>query len=385
MLRIHSSHINGFSRGKVSLTFFDESKEVKTATFSVPADFKVGNDAIAATAIAIRPMACSEIEFNFPVSIRARDIAEKDYKIEIKSEVETAYNPTSRYANYLNFSGGIDSLAAYYLLGDASRNISIDFGGYFKREADWFREWPTYIVETDFREKPFIESLDWRFMGSCAMLYSDYLQIDTVYWGTVLEASPYWFSSNKKVDADNAVSTHAFAIAGLKMGQTVTPLSEFGTMKLALQLGDITVQKSIVRCAAPRSEKSIRKLLLARLAQGDRVDSAFWEVNQCTRKYVFGTSFAVDILTMYFISKIGIKLVRAHLADITDDQLAEIKALDMCFFEKYNVANLESIPKSVCGQIIAGYENAGLAPYSLSDFTALEACRDYLKQVHRFM
>lgn len=385
MLEIYSSHPDGFSNGVVKLSFYKDKRKIKTAGFKVPLDFRVSNDCVAAAAIAIRPFDCPDISFNFPVSEQAKKIANRDYRINIASPTGSATEAASRHASYLNFSGGIDSLAAHYLLGDVARNISVDFGGHFKREADWFREWPTDCIETDFRDKPFNESLDWRFMGACAMLYADYLQIETVYWGTVLEASPYWFSSKKKVDADGAESTHAFALAGIKMAQTVTPLSEFGTMKIALELGEDTVHKSIISCAAPHSEKSIRKHLLAYLAQGRKVDASFFNSNRCARKYVFGSSFAVDILTLYFISSIGIELVRTFLAEIDEQQLDAVRDIDMRFFEKYNPSNLESIPKRVRSQIIAGYETAGIVPYTPHDFIALNALRANLQQAYRFV
>lgn len=385
MLIVHSSHLTGFSTEKIEFSFYQNTKKIKTCTFRVPANFFASNDAIAAAAIAIRPVPCSEIQFNFPVSHQAKIIAARDYKIGITSETRAENDMASRHANYLNFSGGIDSLSAYYLLGDAVQNISIDFGGYFQREADWFREWPTYCIETDFREKPFNEALDWRFMGACTMLYADYLHIETVYWGTVLEASTYWFSSDRKADADSTNATHAFAIAGLKMAQTVTPLSEYGTMKVALCLGDSIVQDSIISCAAPYSEKALRKLLLAEISRGNKIDKKFWERNKCEKKYRFGTSFALDVLTIYFISVVGADPVRSFMTDITDRDLQDVQKLDMRFFEKYNLANLQSIPKGVRSQIVAGYENSGIAAYSDDDFTALNACRKYLKNIHHFI
>lgn len=363
---------------------FDDINFSKRATFVVPKDFYASSDVLTAVAVAIRPIACDVMKFDFPISSRAKDIALKSYGIRIQSPVDLLSQPVSRSKTFLNFSGGIDSLAAYHLLRNSIQNVSIDFGGAFAREANWFREWDTYVVETNFRTKPFNESLDWRFMAAPAILFSDYLDIGTICWGTVLEASPFWLSENVKTDAAKSRATHVFEMANVRVAQTVSAISEYGTMKVAASLGEAILDKGIESCAPPSSEKFIRKKLLKKIVLERNIDNDFFERYKLDRKHKFGTSFGADVLTLYFCWRLGYETVERHLADFTLEQKRTISTLNMRFFERINTANIPSLEPEMRGQIVAGYKECGLAEYDDSDFRALAICRDFLGNIHKF-
>ena len=384
MLKVESSHPDGCRDGEINFIFLHNGVLIKKVYFKVPIDFTISGDLAAATAIAMRPLHDDFMEFNFPISAHAKAIAHRDYKIIIKSAdgVEPLTRPTDNY--YLNFSGGVDSLAAHHLLGPRVRLISVDFGGYFKREADWFRKWDTHVVETNLRAKPFNESLDWRFMASGALLFAEYLHIGSIFWGTILEASPFWFSNTVKRSPDSYAPTHVFGIAGLKICQSVTPLSEYGTTKVALKFGDDTLLNSIASCAAPGTEKFFRKQLLRSIALGEELPSDELLANAPQKKYLFGSSFGPDILTAYFVWKYGGKFVKQYVAELNPEAESVLCNLNMSFFERYNPSNLPSVPNIKRDRICSEYFNSGISPYTNADFIALQVCREYMQKLHKF-
>lgn len=384
MLEVLSSHLDGCSAGVISFKYLMNGEEIKAVQFNVPSDFTISGDLAAAVAIAIRPLDSRSICFNFPVSSRAREIVAKDYLMEVKAPdgIEPLIRPIEN--SFLNFSGGVDSLAAQKLLGSRVRLLSIDFGGGFAREAEWFREWDTFVVETNFRNKPFNENLDWRFMAAGTLLFAEYLHIGSVYWGSVLEASPYWFSNQRKKAVEETVSTHVFGIANLRMCQAVTPLSEYGTMKIAATTGAETLERSLVSCANPKSEKYFRKMLLRSIATGEQLSTEVLRATAPQRKYAFRSSFGVDVLTAYFCWSLGIDFVREYLAEISDENAKELSNLDMRFFEKYNPANVPALPAAAQKEILGGYEECGLKPYDAIDVESLDKCRILMARYHGF-
>lgn len=226
MLEVYSSHKDAAVKNEINFRFILDGNLYKSVSFVVPPDFWVTDDVAAAVAIAIRPVASNRIKFNFPISNRAKKIALRDYSIDLIA-LDGPESPVREDGiNVLNFSGGVDSLAAHRLLGNKVKKISIDFGGRFSREANWFQKWDTFTVKTNLRDKPFSEHVDWRFMAAAALLHSDYLNISGIYWGTVLEASPFWFTTEQKTDFSKLRLNSVFDIAQLNIAQSVTPLRE---------------------------------------------------------------------------------------------------------------------------------------------------------------
>ncbi len=78
---------------------------------------------------------------------------------------------------YLCFSGGFDSIAAKAILPASTHLISNEFGGAFEREALFFKQFHTQILQWDLRrarpegKMKFNESIDWRFMLAPGLLF----------------------------------------------------------------------------------------------------------------------------------------------------------------------------------------------------------------------
>lgn len=89
----------------------------------------------------------------------------------------------------VSFSGGFDSLAAHRLLPQPAALVSMDFGGWFQRETDFFSSFDTNIVSTNFRMEGFGRR-SWMFMLSGIILLKKHLDIGSFTTGSILESSP---------------------------------------------------------------------------------------------------------------------------------------------------------------------------------------------------
>ena len=190
----------------------------------------------------------------------------------------------------LSFSGGLDSLAALALLNDDARLVSIDFGGGFSRERDFFETFPTAIVETNVRG---FES-SWTFMGLAAILMKEELEAGYLAFGSILEASPWNFLPGAMPSASHAI----FKAAGYQGIAPVAGLTEFATTAVAAKRYPELMRAALASLADPHTEKWFRKLVMLeaidqryslRLDLPDDVDAE-------RRPLAFGNSFAIDFL-----------------------------------------------------------------------------------------
>jgi cyanophycin synthetase len=373
---------------------YKEDDFLKVHTYETPLDFFISSDSLVALIVACRPKAITSAAFSFPVSKNAIFLLNRDFKITVESEsieenIVFGAAPSmgalpSRSNRYLSFSGGVDSLAARYLIGQDAGLISIDYGENFRRESEFFTKWQPIVVKTDFRSKPFNESIDWRFMSSGALLLSDYLGIETVMFGTILEAAPFWFNTIYRSVFEETKHYQSFALARVNSGQAVTALSEYGTTKVAYCYGDEILTASIKSAANDNTSKKLRKLLLGKIVTGETITEDWIKENSTEIIPKSGSSFAGDILGLYFAWKVGADLTDRYILRMDEDFSKFAETADMGFFEKYNQFNLSSTPSDLKRKFVGIYENIGILPYDESDISALQAVRGFLADRFRF-
>lgn len=380
------------SNGILEIVYKSDDFE-KLITFDVPLDFFITSDSLVGLCIACRPVQLKLISFDFDVTHRAKLILSKDYHCSLYEtnlvEVNKVYgfqgykNKLIRNKTVLSFSGGVDSMAAHYLCESNADLLSIDFGSWFKREADFFKRWNTTILKTDFRNKPFNES-DWTFMAAGGILYSDYLGIEILLWGQVLEAAPWWFDVKKKNEFVNNGNYLVFNLANIKIGQVVAALSEYGTTLVASMYGREILNKSIISAAESGSMKSVRKYLLEKIIYKEPIDEQWIDSLKLKQKGNSGKSFADDILGFYFSWKLGIDFVEKYLMNLDDQFKQASSKFNMSFFEKYNTSNMPSVPEFLRDGILNKFHALGLEPYSDDDFLNLSKVRSYLSNIYKF-
>lgn len=80
----------------------------------------------------------SEISFDFEVEASALDAIRRSTGANVTALViEDSPLPMLEGGNLLSFSGGFDSFSAWRLMPDDTKLVSLDFGGWFEREAEF--------------------------------------------------------------------------------------------------------------------------------------------------------------------------------------------------------------------------------------------------------
>lgn len=359
--------------------FYDNGEDFFTHKLSVKSEIKVQDDDIFRLALITNPFPNNNVNVSgVVVSSIIKDSMSNilnteitcDFKIGTKIEKCSIINDPNII--YLGFSGGFDSLAAKAILPKECQIVSIDYGGNFSREKDFFIKFPTNIVEWDLRNKrlnsliKFNESANWRFMLAPLTLFREDRKNIVIATGTVLEASPFWFDATPRLEM-TSYSDAGFG-TGISVINPVSGLTEFSTALIVQrEYGDLITEQCLKSIAHPNSFKVHRKRCLL-AATKNNVETIKHPIN----KYIFGTSFADDFLSLYFCWKFGVEWTSEFYASGIPNNIA---IYDMSFTEKLNENNLLFLDKDLRKSTINNINNYGIESYSSRDYENLDKVR----------
>lgn len=345
----------------------------------IPAKFQVIDNELLRFAIINSPL-------EFKTSVRVIGVSASSslitnlsniFKIDILCSVNDEFsNPQHRQKVgsdpiFLGFSGGFDSMAAKAILPkDQLQCVSIDFGGNFQRESEFFKTLDTDIIKWDIRNerlnslRKFNESQNWRFMLSPLCLLRENGSNIVISTGTILEAAPFWMNPDKRNEL-KSYSDFGYGI-GVSLINPVSGISEYGTTKIVYQTySEKMVMSSLYSLASPSSFKFYRKkCLLAAVQNNPNLISK----KDLVKKHSLGQSFADDLICLYFCWKFGVDWAKEFFADNIPDNL---KLHDMAFFEKLNVNNLNIIDPELREYLIKKILSYGIEAYSEEDYLNL--------------
>lgn len=376
-IRVSTPRLNG-SALQISVFDTDGKRELE---FEMPGGYQINSDLIAIGLTTLFGTKYDVIEFDGAISESTRESVARLCQAEVTANLSTAElneRPGSNIA--LNFSGGFDSLAARTLLPASSKLLSIDFGGAFKRERDFFENFNPYIIKTNFRQLGFAKNT-WAFMGVGSILLRDHLSISTYSFGSILEASPYNFIPGLNFSND---ANPWFRAAGLTQLNPALGLTEVGTAMLLCRFHPELISESLVSLAAPGSEKLMRKKLLVRIAGellGHNVRVSFASDDN-EPLIAYGESFASDFLVLYICKRLGRATASTLVGNIPDSALALVDSCRLSFYERLNTNfynNVEGISRL---QIFSRCAEAGIDLYDERDWLEFDLVRKLLAEHH---
>lgn len=281
----------------------------------------------------------------------------------------------------LNFSGGFDSLSALALLPSDTELVSMDFGGRFVRERQFFKLFDPKIISTNLIQTS-LRRFSWSFMGIGPLLYRDALKSKYFSFGSIYEASGFKLKQPQKTN----FTFSAFSGVGFESAMPVAGISEIGTARIILENYPEVIEQSLRSLANPGEEKYFRKIAIVqtvaeRLGIEIKVPSLDFEQKV---HYRFGENFTVDVTALYFDSigrsDIAEKLVMEIPSQIRD----QVKRTGLAFLEKANPHHYSAYPEDLAPSLIQGLEKAGIEWYDESDFRSLENFRDAASTVYQF-
>jgi len=368
---------------RISARIEDSVGETRDETlyFTVPAGFFAHPDSVGAALSTLCGRSFGTVAFDFPLSGHAKRTIEAAYGIQLETRGTPAEPRQPGTATLLNFSGGFDSMAALALTGEGEVTLlSMDFGGAFAREEEYFRTFNTVVCKTDLRQKGFHRN-DWRFMGVGSLLLSDMLSLGTVGFGTILEASPW--NLRPRAGLNSPALEGPFGALGIEQTSWIRGLTEFGTAMVMLAFRASDVVPSLASLASKGTEKHLRKHLLLEVA-AERLGVAMPPVGDrvsAREKATFGTAFTVDFLAPYFAQRFGRDYLSTFLAGFPeDDDTRELLASDLGFYLKYNPNFVAHIPLTLRNRVLDRMHAAGLYPYTEADFESFAKVRRYMSR-----
>lgn len=287
----------------------------------------------------------------------------------------------ARGGHALSFSGGFDSLAALSLLPEGAHLISMDFGGWFEREREFFVRFEPHIVSTNFRAMGFGRR-SWLFMLSGVVLLRDHLDLASFTTGAILESSPWNFQSN--IDSEPA-APELLEVLGMRRVHTVNGLTEVATTMLAMRHFASLIEDSLRSLAAPGSGKLVRKqMLVTSLYEDERATLPSRPTYEAPEKppLRFGESLADDMLMPYMVQHSGEAAARALMEDIPDEMFELASDLKLSFYERYHPGFYRKFHPRERMALAAGFAEAGIDAFGERDWSDWRRVVSVLRHVH---
>ncbi|WP_143588122.1 hypothetical protein [Tersicoccus phoenicis] len=347
--------------------------------FSQPIGLTQDSIAIALSTLCGR--AFERIELDLSPSDETARAIEKFTLAEVKTSGRRAMQSSKRKGILLSFSGGFDSLAAYSLMPRDTRLVSMDFGGRFGREREFFQHFDTLTVSTNLLETP-LKNNSWSFMGCGAILAAAHSRAKYHTFGSILEASP---DNLRQTPAAAANKTFPpFHMAGLTNAPYVAGLTEVGTLIVLAHYHPDLIAPSLRSLASPGEEKLYRKKVLARV-----VSARFgWDITTpdvtkpSTPHFSFGQNFALDFLSIYVARHGGPDLADELVSGIPDHILASSSRLHLTFYERADTTLYLNFPADLAAGLARNLASAGVRPYTELDWVEFQQVRSLLAPYH---
>ena len=279
----------------------------------------------------------------------------------------------------LNFSGGYDSLAALCLMPKNTKLVSVDWGGNFQRETNFFKIFEPLTVRTNVRQLRYTDA-HWTFMGIGSILFSEYVENTYNVFGTILEAYTYNFRYKyERTFAD----VPPFNSIGLKEASFVLGLTEIGTALVVTHFMPEYVQESLTSLSGEKTEKRYRKELITKIVCEKFDRKITFEDSQPPEKQIkFGNNLAVDFLCLYFIKNKGVEEANKMVTDIPEDIVEKVNGMHMTFYERFNTAFIYRVPDKYRKKYMSKITAAEILPYDEVDWKEYNEIKNILARYH---
>lgn len=334
---------------------------------------------VAVAAATLCGTAFDSVIFDFEISAQTLEAIRLFTEAEVSAPVDQGAafsNSDSREGTILSFSGGFDSIAAKSLLPENTHLVSLDLGGWFKREAEYFGRYSPITIKTNFRQVPDQQTAltrnHWLFMASGAILCSDHLNARHHVFGQILGERFSFPAAERRIPLLEAV--------GLEDVPITSGITELGTTNIMLQTHYDEVADSLVSLANNGDRKQYYKqamvaLLSEELGLPNPVTGfrAEWD-----RKIPFDRSYTSALSTLYFVSRGRTDLIEPLYESIPQEVLEFSQTLSLDFMTKVNTDFYEWTPKVLRTPLFSKLSELNLLPYTESDWHEVQRVRDFL-------
>lgn len=315
----------------------------------------------------------------------------KDLKYFTNAEIKVNNIINEEYINFLSernvmlgFSGGLDSLAAYSLFNDSDMfdNVyltSLDLGGTFSREKEFFKRFRPYVVSSNFVSMKFNRN-HWSFMYIPQILFSKHLNAKYIVLGGVLESGVYGLSEKFSLDPyTHSIPASFINLEALPFFQGLT---EFATAIIVLQTRPELIDLSLKSLANPGEEKRYNKQLCVSVMSKKLNKKIYYEHVPEGLKHEWGNYFSIDFLCLYFIKTAGVEEASKIVKGIPDSAVKFANSLSLEFFAKYNTNFLVKLPEKYRLKYLQMLCKYNIYPYNSNDWKEYNEVAKFLSQYH---
>ncbi|MEY8715424.1 hypothetical protein AB9G26_09115 [Francisella philomiragia] len=282
----------------------------------------------------------------------------------------------------LNFSGGFDSLAAYCLMRVSAKLCSMDYGGRFSRENNFFERFDTFIVSTNILDTE-LKKNSWSFMGSASILSNIFLQTKYNSFGSILESAP----ANISVNAAGAknISFPPFKMLGMKNANYVGGLTEVGTALIILKYRNDLIKSSLESLASAGEEKRFKKqILIETVSNKFGYNISLEHIEPPVKGYFdFGTSFTTDFLLFYIIKNGSFERYSSIYKSVPQEVFDIANNLSLSFYERVNTDFYINFPVELKSDLYAKFCECELEFYTYNDWKEFDVIRTFLSKYYK--
>jgi hypothetical protein len=351
--------------------------------FSVPRDYRVHNDCVAAALMTLVGATCPVVSFNFPISERCAELLTRFYRLEEVGPVARELEPRRPGRQLaLNFSGGTDSTALYLLLraalGDNFKVVTADFGGRFTRERRSYGDVRRDVTcQTDLRQRGFDRA--GRFLAAMPLLFADYLDLGRVASGHTLLQENVTIASRAAGRApDYRAAAGAYHAGGLDEAQLVRSLSPLTVLQIILQRAPERLEPAFAASAARHTEKYHARAILVRglcRAAGLPVPWFLRDLPPPTVPWPNNPGQRYSLLGLWALKHEGAAVARTIIPDFDAHDFSYLDDLSLDFLTRYNTNVTHLIPADLRPALLREFHADGVYPYTERDWHELAIVR----------
>lgn len=372
---------------KLECTYFQELNNSPLNTgqlffeFSIPIQLSEQTIAIALSTLCKTNYSSIYFDLNLPPKLLIEISSYTHSEVTAKELSAEYYQHPTTSTLFLNFSGGLDSLAAYYLVPKDTILISLNFGVEYEREYSFYKKFNPLIVKTNLLETK-LDKNSWSFMGIGSLFLSEQFNAKYISFGTIIEAAPSGISKNTPYT--NNETFPSFRLAQLENAPYVGGLTEMGTLLIVAQNNPTLINQSLISLAPPTSSKRYRKQLLASIVEKNLNLDLKLDLVSPPRKpfFNFGEHFVEDFLSIYMIKHLGVENISSLITNIPDDIIELATSLSLTFYERIHPDYIEHFPLELRPEFLSNLAKSNIVPYSITDFEEFTLIKKALSQYH---
>lgn len=358
---------------------FDDQSHPLFFSFSEP--IETDEDHIALTLATLCGQKYDKIRLDFPIRAEILKTIETETNAEVEAEInENPAQLSSGGGHILSFSGGFDSIAAKLVLPRSTHLVSLDFGGWFQREAEFFEKFDPLIIKTNIRRVPdqstSLARNSWLFMGVGALLTSHHFKARFHTFGSILGeklANP----------APQSTTPALLRAAGLTEIGATAGVTEIGTTRMVVENRPDLVKESLTSLAGKKDRKNYYKGALVTLVADELgMENPLGSFKENWDHPVpFTDSYTTALSALYFISRGREDLISPLFTEIPEESRKFATTLSLDFFNKVDPDFYQDMPSEQRIQAFSSLDRLGYKLFNESDWLEVIQVREHLNSV----